>query len=155
MRPAARTVAGAGAWRLRLLLLAAGLALGAGPCGGCFGGGTPAPAPAPPVGAEPSATTTDAGAPAAHYGIRVQLVHDGTTGVTTYQVDESPPGAEAGLVAALEAAETEWNRTHRTRATVRIESSRSVPWKDVVAVVNACKAAGLEKVEFDFEGRPR
>lgn len=154
MQRAARTVAGAGAgaWRL---LLAAGLALGAGPCSGCFGGGTPAPSLAPPVGAAPAATSAEAAAPAAHYGIRVQLVHDGTTGVTTYQVDESPPADEAALAAALEAAETEWNRTHRTRATVRIEAAKSVPWKDVVALVNACKAAGLEKVEFDFEGRPR
>ena len=151
MRPV-RTVAGtgAGAWRL---LLAAGLALGAGPCSGCFGGGTPAPSPAATAATEPAATTTDAAAPAAHYGIRVQLGHDGTTGVTTYQVDESPPGDEAALAAALEAAETEWNRTHRTRATVKIEAAKSVPWKDVVAVVNACKAAGLEKVEFEFEDR--
>jgi len=142
MPDAARTVAGAGAWRL---LLAAGLALGVGPCEGCFGRGTPAPPPAPPVAAEPSA------APAAHYGIRLALVHDAKTGVTTYQVDESPPGDEAALAAALGAAETEWNRTHRTRATVRIEAAKRVPWKDVVAAINACKTAGLEKVEFEFD----
>ena len=146
MPDATRTVGAAGAWRL---LLAAGLALGAGPCDGCFGRGAPAPPPAPPMAAAPAEAT------AAHYGIRLRLVHDTTTGVTTYQVDESPPGDEAALAAALGAAETEWNRTHRTRATVRIEAAKSVPWKDVVTAINTCKAAGLEKVEFEFEGRPR
>ena len=147
MADTARTPGG-GAWRL---LLAAGLALGVGPCDGCGERGEPS-APAPPV---PPASTAQAPDEAARTGIRLLLVHDASTGVTTYQVDASPPGDAAALAITLPAAEAEWTRTHRMRPTATIEAQRGVPWKDVIAAVDACKAAGLTKVEFAFEGRPR
>jgi biopolymer transport protein ExbD len=145
MPNATRTVGGVEAWQL---LLAAGLALGVGPCDGCFGRGTPAPPPAPPV------STEQAQEEAARTGIKLQLVHDASTGVTTYQVDESPPGDAAALATTLASAEAKWTRTHRTRPSLTIEAKQDVPWKDIIAAVDACKAAGLTKVEFAFEGRP-
>ena len=125
---------------LRLLLVAT-LAAGAGPCGGCTHGSAAAPAP-----------TAAAPQPALE-GIRIQLVHDRQTGVTTYQVGLSPAGDAAALVPTLTAAEQEWTLARHSEATAIIVADETVPWKDVVAAVNACKRAGLSKVEFDFGDR--
>jgi hypothetical protein len=111
-------------------------------------GSTPAASAAAPAATTPA---TDAPATASSESIRIVLAYDAQTGKTSYQVDGSPPGEAAMLVLALYDAQQEWARTHGGLPPVKLELSRSVPWKDVVMAINACKEAGLEDVQFDYQ----
>ena len=102
---------------------------------GCFRA-TPPPAP-------PPATTPN-------YEAYVALRWDAAANAVVRTFNAIAVADDGELERGLGAARSEHAKRAATTLTVTIDAEPRVPWNDVVAVVNACKRAGLEEIEFAF-----
>ena len=103
------------------------------------------PAPAEAAGAPAAVGDT-----AARDEIRIALSWNQEKSATVWKVGTKSATSEAELERLLQEAADERARSSSPSCPVVIDAVRTVPWRAVVAAMNACSKAGLAKIEFEF-----
>jgi biopolymer transport protein ExbD len=88
--------------------------------------------------------------------IRVVMFWNATTQETERWLGTRKVGSLEELETLLVAARSDFERLGKIEdAAVTIDGEWTVPWSDVIAIVNLCKKNRLEKVEFAFGAKPK
>ena len=82
--------------------------------------------------------------------IRVAMFWDETAQKTTRQLGSRKVNSDDELQQLIRGGYDDAVRTGHPEIPVTIDADARVPWKDVITVVNLCKHANIDKIEFAF-----
>jgi biopolymer transport protein ExbD len=90
--------------------------------------------------------------------IRVFMRYDPASGLTARNIGSRPPvSGDEELITTIQSMKADYDRANKLEVPVLIDSTADVPWREVVHVVDLCKAQKLSKIEFaepmEYAGR--